>query len=223
MTKAKSLQKFTDIEKIETKEQLQGFLKLNPKANEKMFASLLDRLNKSYNEKTFKDNNIMVLIEEFYLITEGINSNSFVKLKNATYEMNHSIITTCIHNHILEHRCFPTMFKIREETGISRTTIYKHLDEGLKSKFNKLVNGKVELMTTKAMEKLYLIGVQDNNVTALKNFIELSGATAKNNTTNNYIQINNLKISNDEFNQLPSETILEIETLISKNIKSKLD
>ena len=32
MTKAKSLQKFTDIEKIETKEQLQGFLKLNPKA-----------------------------------------------------------------------------------------------------------------------------------------------------------------------------------------------
>jgi len=28
-----------------------------------------------------------------------------------------------------------------------------------------------------------------------------------------------LKISNDEFNQLPSETILEIETLISKNIK----
>jgi DNA-binding phage protein len=219
MTKVKSLQKFTDIDKVETKEQLQGFLKLNPKANEKMFASLLDRLNKSYNEKTFKDNNIMVLIEEFYLITEGINSNSFVKLKNATYEMNHSIITTCIHNHILEQRCFPTMFKIREETGISRTTIYKHLDDGLKSKFNKLVNGKVELMTTKAMEKLYLIGVQDNNVTALKNFIELSGATAKNNTTNNYIQINNLKISNDEFNQLPSETILEIETLISKNIK----
>jgi len=221
MAKTKSLQKVTDIEKVKTKKQMQEFLELNPKAKDKMWDSLLDRMNKTYGEKLGNESDIMNLIEEFYLITKGANNKEIVEMKNLTYETNHSLITSYIHNYIIENRCFPTVQYIKEDTGLSRTTVYKHLDAGLKSKYNKLVNGKMELMTTKAMEKLYLIGIQDNNATALKSFIELAGVTAKNNTTNNYIQINNLKISKDDFNQLPTETILEIEMLISENIKSK--
>lgn len=40
-------------------------------------------------------------------------------------------------------------------------------------------------------------------------------------TTNvtNYIQVNNLRITKDEFDQLPNETIVQIEKLISENLK----
>ena len=219
MAKKKSLQKFTDIEKIETKKQLQDFLELNPKAKDKIWTSLLDRMNETYGGKLGNEYDIMNLIEEYYLITKGANNNAIVEMKNLTYEANHILITGYIHNFILENRYFPTVQYIKKETGLSRTTIYKHLESGLKSKHNKLINGKMELMTTKAMEKLYLIGIQDNNATALKNFIELSGVSAKNNITNNYIQTNNIKISNEDFNSLPSEIILEVEQIISKNRK----
>lgn len=33
-----------------------------------------------------------------------------------------------------------------------------------------------------------------------------------------YFQINNLKISNEEFNQLPRETLMELEQIISKSL-----
>ena len=39
-----------------------------------------------------------------------------------------------------------------------------------------------EVMTEKALEKLYLIGIEHNNPTALKHFIQLSGKTANNTT-----------------------------------------
>jgi len=75
-------------------------------------------------------------------------------------------------------------------------------------------------MASSALYKLYLIGVEDRNSNALKAFIELSGAVTKgSNTVTNYIQINNLKLSTEEFNRLPQDVILEIEQVISQNLK----
>lgn len=137
-------------------------------------------------------------------------------VRNATYETNHTIIGSFIHNYICEYRFFPSIMTIKKETGLSRQTIYRHINNGFTDKFNIVVRGKIEYMIPKALEKLYLIGVRDNNATALKHFIELSGFTSKINTTNvnNYIQINNLKLSKEEFNQLPNQILLEIEKLI---------
>ena len=74
-------------------------------------------------------------------------------------------------------------------------------------------------MTIKALEKLYLIGIEDNNPTALKHFIKLSGITANNTIqVNNFIQINNLKISNEDIKKLPFEDVLEIENIVSKTL-----
>lgn len=74
-------------------------------------------------------------------------------------------------------------------------------------------------MANQALTTLYLIGIEERSTSALKAFIELSGATNKTtNTINNYIQINNLKLSKEDFNQLPPETLTEIERLISKQL-----
>ena len=63
------------------------------------------------------------------------------------------------------------------------------------------------------------LGVQDNNATALKIFIELVNKESyKANTINNFIQINNLRLGNEDFQKLPKETLDKIEELISKQI-----
>lgn len=218
MAKKKSLQKVTDIKNINTRKQLREFINDNPEKN--IIKSLLARMNNSYAKKLGEEDKLMNLIEELFLITKGKDNSDIITMKNVTYETNHTIITSFIHNNILENNCFPNIQNISKNTGLSRQTIYKHLNSGLKNKYNDIVKGKLEYMTLNAMAKLYLIGVQDHNATALKHFIELSKTTSQNNTTNinNYIQINNLKLSRDEFNQLPNETILEIETLISKTL-----
>ena len=153
-------------------------------------------------------------------MTATSNSEEVIEdLRNTTYEANNKKITSFMHNYLLENRNFPNQNEIIENTKLSRQTIYNHLKDGINAKHNKLLRGANEIMTNSALSKLYLIGIQDNNASALKHFIQLSGVT-NNSTTNvnNYIQINNLKISNEDFNNLPRETIIEIEAIVSKSM-----
>lgn len=219
MPKAKQLQKVTDFEQLETTYQVKEYLKENPKKADSLLKHLQEMLNETYQKKLGDEGLIVDMIcecQRFYGNDEGETWT-----RNTTYEMNHSLISGHIHNYIVERNGFPTIHHIAEQTGLSRTTVYRHLDDGLKTKYNALTKGKLEIMATSAMEKLYLIGVQDNNAGALKTFIELSGAFTKPPTANinNYIQINNLKISKEEFDKLPEETISQIEKLVSDNLK----
>ena len=51
MTKKKSLQKFTDIDKLDTLKDIKGFVKSNPKRVDEVINKLQVLLNESYNEK----------------------------------------------------------------------------------------------------------------------------------------------------------------------------
>jgi hypothetical protein len=218
MTKKKSLQKLTKIESLSSKKEVKEFLQNNPKKEGEVIEFLHNRLFKSYNEKLGLEDETIGFFEALSEVTN--NLSPFIKLKNTTYEINHTKITDCIHNYISNNRNFPMIHTISGKTGLSRQTVYKHLKSGLKNEFNSIVKGKNEIMSMQALQQLYLIGIQDRNASALKHFIQLSGG-ANNSTTNvnNYIQINNLKISNEDFNKLPTETILEVEAIISKSIE----
>jgi len=218
MTKKKSLQKFTDIEKLNTVRDIRGFVKNNPERASEVTEKLQDLLNESYKEKLGLEYEIVELITKCYSLMN--KKEIAILIRNATYETNHTIIATCIHNYICNNRCFPSIMTIKEETGLSRPTIYGHIKNGFSHNLNSIVKGKIDYMIPKALEKLYFIGIQDNNATALKHFIELSGYTSDKRTNiNNYIQINNLKLSKEEFDQLPSETILEVEKIVSNSIQ----
>ncbi|PQJ77111.1 hypothetical protein [Polaribacter glomeratus] len=210
MKKEKRLQKFTSMENLKSVNEVKEYFDKNPNQQNELWQSLSKRLSDSYKDDVLTEMLISIISNE--KIIEDI--------RNTTYEANNSKITNCIHNYILEHRNFPNQSFIIEKTKLSRQTIYNHLKEGINTKHNKLIKGANEIMSMSALQKLYLIGIQDNNPTALKHFIQLSGIT-NNNTTNvnNYIQINNLKISNEDFNKLPKETIIEIEAIVSKSIK----
>ena len=219
MAKKKSLQRVTEIDNLNSKKQVREFLENNPDSYEAVIESLTDRANASYNKKEGQDYKLMNMIYECFRFRNDEEGET--NTRNCTYELNHYLITSSIHNFVLEKRTFPTIQHIAEETGLSRTTIYRHLEDGLNNDYSSLVKGKLEIMATKALEKLYLIGVQDNNAAALKNFLELSGAIAKHPVANinNYIQINNLRISKEELEQLPNDVVIQIEQLISENLK----
>ena len=202
-TKKKSLQKLTDIENLKTPEKLTEYLTKNPNDWRMVMDNLQERINDTYQNKKGKEyalENLVVACQQFKNIEDAETD-----VRNTTYETNHSFITNCLHNYIIKHRCFPTMQTIANETGLSRTTIYKHLSDGIGNKYNRLVLGKLEYMTSSALASLYHIGINDRNATALKNFIELAGnVKTSTSTINNYIQINNLKLSKEEFEKLPT-------------------
>ena len=222
MAKKKSLQKLTEIEVLDSPTQVREYLTANPKDYEKILDNLEERYADTFKNKLGKEHDIFEMVMECYRV-KGYKDQE-LKMRNITYETNHALISACAHNYINANRIFPTIQSIAEETGLSRTTIYSHLSQGLGHKYNKLVTGKLEYMTLSALGALYHIGTNDRNANALKAFIELSGAVTKvsSNTVNNYIQINNLKLSVDEFEQLPKKTILEIENLITKMNTSEI-
>jgi DNA-binding phage protein len=217
MSKIKSLQKLTDYENINSVSELKEYLTLKPENKYEVDKNLRLRIEQAYNDKKMDE---FDLIEMLLYITEDEDVKT--DIRNTTYETNHSIITSFIHNYIIEFRQFPTMSIIANKINLSRQTIYNHFDNGIMSTNNRLLKGRNEVMTIKALEKLYLIGIEDNNPTALKHFIQLSGITANNTMqVNNYIQINNLKISNEDIKKLPFEDILEIENIVSKTLLMK--
>jgi len=215
MKQHKSLQKFTDYKSLNSISELKSYLTLKPENKYEVEKSLRERIEQAYSDDNINEFN---LIEMLVSITEDEDLKT--DIRNTTYEVNHSIITSFIHNYLLEKRVFPTMSTIANETDLSRQTIYNHLNNGFLDTHNKLVKGKNEIMSMHALQKLYLIGIQDNNPTALKYFIQLSGLVSNNNTmnVNNYIQINNLKISNEDIKKLPIQDILQIEEIVSKTL-----
>lgn len=213
MAKKKSLQKLTEIENLKTVKAVKEFLNNYPEKLEEVREDLYRRLNDTYTNKLGKEELITVMLE----VCDDLQEKEGT-IRNVTYEYNHSLITGEIHNLVLKNKAFPTTQLIAEETGLSRQTVYNHL-KGTFTKYNSLVKGKADYMANQALTTLYLIGIEERSTSALKAFIELSGATNKTTSTiNNYIQINNLRLSNEDFNQLPPETLSEIEKLISKQI-----
>lgn len=216
MEKKKSVQRLTVFEGIDTVEKVKDYLDNNPKDLTQLTQYFYKQLNETYQAETALEDKYLNLTVACHKYNNDIDSEE--KIRNITYEANHQKITTCIHNYILEYRCFPMSVTIENETGLSRTTVYKHLKNGGFVEGNKLVKGKLQYMASHALSKLYLIGIQDRSVSALKSFIELSGATKKTTEIINYIQINNLKITKEEFERLPEKSMVAIEEIISKNI-----
>ncbi|WP_445381226.1 hypothetical protein [Robiginitalea sp. IMCC43444] len=210
----KGLQKMADFAAIKTVKDLHDYLEDTQNDNDALGEYFIEKLNEAYSEKNGTESeyeDLLVSLEEWEK-----KQQAALKVRNSTYEANYQIIGACIHNHIINNVGFPGVTTIQRETGLSRTTIYRHLKLDDFGAYDKLVRGKHELMVKKALEHLYYIGVVDRNAGALKTFIELTGFSQKSSATNinNYIQINNLKITREEFEQLPKKTTKQIEDLI---------
>jgi DNA-binding phage protein len=141
------------------------------------------------------------------------------EIRRQDYEDNSSAIKGHLHNWALKNKSFPSIAEIAKETGLSRTTIYKHLNSNKLKEANRDGNkGTIETLRAVALEKLFKLGIQKDDTKALGMFLRLTEdkkeATPPKVVNNNYLIINKAIISQERIEALPDEAIEEIKNII---------
>ena len=141
--------------------------------------------------------------------------------KSDIWEHNHSAITGAVSKLMGRHGLMPTKSDIAEETGLSRQTVAKHFKE---YKRHPDFTGQMEQF--KFMAPSLLAGVYrqalKGDIRAAKLYLQIAGATEKQqagtvvNEQNNYIQVNNTILSQENLERLTADQLNQIESIINK-------
>jgi hypothetical protein len=147
--------------------------------------------------------------------------------KSDIWEYNHSTITNAVSSFIQQYGVMPAKNAIAEKTGLSRQTVAKHL-----ATYNRHPDFTAQMEQFKFMAPNLFAGIYklalNGDVRAAKLYLEMVGATNKQqpstvvNEQNNYIQINNKILSQENLKQLTNEQFDQIETIITNNVDKKL-
>lgn len=221
----KGLQKFTDFDKFRTVEE---FTELSILDNDKfleLFVWSQERLNEALKKEDPEDGEIDRYFNRLERILPIAYPNKspedkeevMVNLKRDRWYVNDNIIKNYIHKRLYENSHLPTNTDISRATGLSRVTIDKHIKENGASIYKTEEGDKYKMLNDRAINRLYQVGIKENNLKALKMFIDLTGEPKKTIVNNNYIQINNTRIDSLLIDQLPDETRNQIEALIINN------
>ncbi len=122
------------------------------------------------------------------------------EIRRQDYEDNNSLIKGYLHNWALKNSSFPSIANIAKETGLSRTTVYKHFNnKKLKEANRDGDKSTIETLRAVALEKLFKIGLQEGDTKALGMFVRFTEPKEDNppkqTINNNYLTINNFRIS----------------------------
>jgi hypothetical protein len=214
------LQTITDFSKVDTLEQFQRIYDDDPAKHKECLNWIQGELNKALNGEIPKNN-----IERCFDLAEmALSVNGYKRstekvenFKNQRWTANDQLIARQLHVFTQDNQRAPTVLEIAQATGLSRTTVHKHLLESdyttTHKKESKEVLGKLR---ERALGMIYSIGVQNNDVKALSRFVELTTEREPKNVRN-YIQINNTKIDNLIIENLPPEAQRQIEQIILLN------
>lgn len=216
-----SLQKFTDfkeLDKLKGKEFKEAVVGLED-ANKYMHY-LTDIFNGGEATPEEKDKAVKLLTKT--LEAKG-HKGQADEIRRQDYEDNNSLIKGYLHNWALKNSTFPSIANIAKETGLSRTTVYKHFNnKKLKEANRDGDKGAMETLRAVALEKLFKIGLQDGDTKALGMFVKFTepkeDKTAKQTINNNYLTINNFRISQNNIEALPYSAQEEIQRIIKANL-----
>ncbi|MEO3405566.1 hypothetical protein AAFN85_16770 [Mucilaginibacter sp. CAU 1740] len=136
------------------------------------------------------------------------------------WEHNHQVIGRAIAKLISQNGCMPPKFMIARETGLSRQTVARHI-----ATYKSHPQYLAEVEQFKYMTPSVLASVCkqacSGDVKAARLYFEMVGAIEKQqaqtviNEQNNYIQINNTIISQQNLKKLNKEQLDQIERMIS--------
>lgn len=223
MKKKKGLQKLSDFEKVETQEQFLAFIESSPEELPKYKDYLFEKLNailrSDVKEEGEMDRCFNRLIKIYQVEKDEVGVKS---LRRDRWYVNESHINTYINNELMKTRIVPSVTTIAAATGISRTTVQKHIQEGKDSEYYSEQRETLRGLTHSVLSHLFRIGISDGNVKALKVFLDYfkespasqQGGTQIN-TQNNYIQINGVTISQEQIMKLNPEKLVEVSLLLS--------
>jgi DNA-binding phage protein len=140
--------------------------------------------------------------------------------KQQIWEYNHQTITDAISILTQKYGSMPNKSQIAEETGLSRQTISKHLKEYQSHPGYAAEMEQFKIMTSKLMSKVFKFAV-NGDMRAARLYLEAVGATNKGqgitvvNNQNNYIQINNTILSQENLKRLTAEQLNQIESVVA--------
>ncbi|NEM98209.1 winged helix-turn-helix domain-containing protein [Pontibacter burrus] len=216
----KSLQKFTDTQaKIDTLLALDSItyddLEVLTKEEQKKFGVML---TDTYNSLKGKE------LDKFYKKIEPIMAK---ETKNSIWETNHNHITYAISSLMQEYGRMPSKGELAKETGLSRQTIHKHLQEYATNPLYLEHQEQFRLMTDKVLARVFKYAV-NGDVSAAKLFLTvMTPTTPKQNgstliqTQNNYIQINGTVLSQEALQQLSTEQLNDLEVMLQSVLPPK--
>ena len=221
----KGLQKFTDFENLKTVEDFEQLQKTDSKKFSELFNWLQEKINEAVKNDKPEERGIDKYFNRVERLLPLLDSDKpeedkqlrLENLKRERWYLNDALIKKCIDDNIRNNGVLPTNSSIHRETGLSRVTIDKHLKENGQSLHREEELEKFKVLNNLAISRLYKIGMNYNNIKALKIFIDLTGDAKKTVINNNYIQINNTRIDSLLIDQLPIDTKNQIEALILNN------
>jgi hypothetical protein len=208
-----SLQRFTNnTDSIETLRQL---YKSSPKELTNVFYEILEEVNKCIsgeNKKVGDTEKYFNLLHKFIevIVPEELENN-----RRLQYQVNKMKIEEAIHKSIINNNRVPLQYEIEQITKLSRTTIAKHIKAGTGAEYYKEDSEVLKLLSHNVLKTLYRIGITQNNVKALKVFLDYVGNSTSR-YQNNFIQINNTRIDEVIINQLPEEERLKVENIFKQ-------
>ena len=212
-----SLQKFTDFKelgKLKGEEFKGALLGLGDYMDYMNY--LTDIINSKETAPEKKEKHIELLIKALKAVGDKSQAK---EIKRLDYEDNEAKIKSYLHNWALTNNQFPNIANIAEGTGLSRTTVYKHLSNNKLKEVNADGDkGTIKTLRAVALEKLLKLGIQNDDTKALGMFLRLT-EDKKDNTppkvvNNNYLIINKTVISQERIEALPDEAIEEIKNII---------
>jgi hypothetical protein len=191
-----------------------------------IIAAKTDALNKAYqNKDAFAIDNaakdLLTWLEQGLTKAHPL----YTQMKNHTWQRNHLRILGSISDLMQKINCMPTNTQIAIEAGLSDETVYKHLRDFKHHELYQHEADKFQLMAHRVLTTVFNLAVQ-GDVRACKVFLDYIGTpstapAAPAIEQTNYIQINNLKITSGELEQLPPATLQKIEKLIKPPLSKK--
>ena len=141
--------------------------------------------------------------------------------KNQIWDNNHVNIISSMFECIKTSGIFPTKTLIANKTGLSRTTVQKHLDRYPDSDLNKFFIQSKFMIEQKLLGTL-LFHASHGDVKSARLYMEATGMINSSTTSGggkadqNFIQINGTTINQTFINQLPSDLLNQLEQMISR-------
>ena len=143
--------------------------------------------------------------------------------KNSLWEHNHTVIRSAISAFMQKHGVMPTNTAIAEKTGLSRQTVAKHFKEYKQNPGFIAEAEQFKFMGHDMLANVFKFG-RNGNMRAARLYFEMVGAMNKLGTStlvteqNNYIQINNTILSQENLKQLTAEQLLQIENIVRERV-----
>lgn len=231
-TNSKGLQKFTEIK---CKEQIREYIN-NPGSDyQGIYNHFYEKLRndlKDYQEvmnrgdyKIQASGNDLEKNSELVLYCLECINKKFPCIENKellestrrdAYTINREIILRLYNDFTISDGRLPSITTISSKTGLSRNTVTKHFKD-LKSEgyLHDILDGSY-ILVDRVLAHLYKIGVETKDVKALKVFLDWHKGKSAWALQKNYIQINNLILTEDDIKTLPQESVIEIENFVKK-------